>query len=285
MGSRRASLLCLLCACGLFAAGTAQADWKRDYDRGVKAAESGDWAEVESLMRSALASESEPDSRKRFQGTVIKPYVPHYFLGLAAYRQGRCAAAMNSWNNRASSAVVSGLSEFNAVQSQGVADCTRKLAAAAPPTPPVVVATAPPKPTQTTSKPAPPPVSKPVAQKPTAPANNKPTQVATTPPPAPKSAAPAPASLVSALEDYLAGRYQKVLQLDPGSIADGRSRAQAYLLRAAARFTQAELDDSGVQALALVRQDVRAARGANSGLSPDAVLFSPRFRELWQQAR
>jgi hypothetical protein len=76
-----------------------------------------------------------------------------------------------------------------------------------------------------------------------------------------------------------------VIQLDPSSLSDGRARAQAHLLRAAARFTLAQLGEGDAAALDLARRDVRAARAANAALTPDEVLFSPRFRNFWRDSR
>src|SRR5688500_14966891 len=105
-----------LAAAALCVASSAQADWKKDYDRGVKAAESGNWAEAESAMRAALAEDAKPDARKRFQGVVYKVYVPHHYAGLAAYRQGDCGEAMEFWNNAANASVVSGIAALNSAQ-------------------------------------------------------------------------------------------------------------------------------------------------------------------------
>lgn len=300
--SRALLSIALVCVLGTLPTRVAHADWKRDYDLGVRAVEAGKWAEAETLMRSALASESKPDARKRFQGTVVKAYVPHYYAGLAAYRQGRCEVAIQYWRNGDNAAVVAGLSDLNAVQSRGVADCTQKLAATQTAPAPVRMQAQTQAQTPTQSQPqkqsvvsttsTPGPGS--TAQRGT-PADKKPEPARTTSNPVAqvnKTATPsrtttirAPDALATAVDDYLAGRYQKVIQFDPAAVADGRSRAQAYLLRAAARFTQANLDDTGVQALAVVRQDVRAARAANANLTPDEVVFSPRFRELWKQTR
>src|SRR5688572_30820200 len=192
----------------LLAASAAQADWKKDYDRGVKAAESGDWAEAAGAMRAALAEDAEPNARKRFQGVVYKVYVPHHYAGLAAYRQGDCRTALEFWGNAANASVVSGIAALDAVQRRGVADCNAKLAATqAPPppattTPPVAtppVATTPSKPVATTTTPAKPPAATPA----------KPPEATPAKPPAP-AAGPAPAALVQSLEAFLAGRYSAV---------------------------------------------------------------------------
>ena len=268
-----AAVLCL-------AAGAAQADWKKDYDRGVKAAESGNWAEAASAMRAALAEDSEPNARKRFQGVVYKVYVPHHYAGLAAYRQGDCKTALDYWNNGANASVVSGIAALNSVQSKGIADCNTKLAAASKPTPPVATPTPQPpvvKPSEpvASTTPAKPPVTTPV--KPAEPPPTKPVA-----PPAP-SATPAPAALVGNVQKFIEGGYAAVAASDPNTFGDARSKAHGFLLRAAARHTLAGLGDA--PQLELAKADVRAARAANSALAPDEALFSPRFRAFWKETR
>ena len=253
----------------------AQADWKTDYDKGIKAMEAGQWDEAQRLFANAAREEGEPAERKPFQGVVRKLYVPHYYAGLASYRLGDCRAALDYWNHAATNAIVAGKGDMKGVQASGIADCNQKIAAASKPTTtptttPVV--TTPSKPVDKPVVVAPPP--KPVETKPVP-----------TPTPAPPSSAPAPAALVNAVESWIGGRYDAVAQLNPASLADGRSKAQGFLLRAAARHTQAELAGGDERQLELARQDVRSARAANSSLSPDETLFSPRFRAFWRATR
>lgn len=273
------------------AAAPVAADWKNDYDRGLKAAEAGQWAEAQRLFASAAREEPEPAERKLFQGVVRKFYAPHYYAGLAAYRQNDCKAALEYWNHGPTNALLAAKADLKGEQSRGLADCNQKLAAAStpPPTPPTT-------PPQTTGPTTSPPVAtvptpgKPPAQTPP----DKPVAVAPPPqpvpakptPPAPgPSATPAPAALAGAVEAWVTGRYEAVAQLNPASLADARSKAQAFLLRAAARHTQAELAGGDARALEQARQDIRAARQANASLGPDEILFSPKFRAFWRATR
>lgn len=275
---------------GALAAPDAQADWRKDYDRGLKAVEDGAWADAEAAFRSALNEDGQPNARKRFQGVVIKLYVPHYYAGLAAYRQGNCQRALDYWGNAASAAVVAGQAELNSVQSRATADCRTRLAATAAPAPaPVVAATKPP-----VSQVPPPPASTRPASTPTTstatPSPTKPSAIVTAPAkpaptpvePAKAAATPAPAALVTAVEAYLAGRYAAVVQVDPAGLPDARAKAQALLLRAASRYALSELGQDP-RLLEMARQDVRAARAASGTLTPDEVIFSPRFRAFWRQ--
>jgi hypothetical protein len=290
----------------------ASADWKRDYDRGTRAFEKQNWSEAEAAFRAALSEEPVPDARKRFQGVRTAVYVPHYYAGVAAWRQGACERAMQYWSNPASTAVVGGITKLDAEQERGVSDCRRKLASTAAPTPGATVATssAPTSASTAPSTPAPAATTsgKPSATSTTTPASTtKPATPAQTPPaaapprttpsapavaptkpvaaPAQSTSSPAPAPLVAAVEQYLGGQYATLLQLDPARLSDGRSRAQAHLLRAAAHHATGVLEGSLDAQLDAIRREIRSARAANASLQPDAALFSPRFRALWQQTR
>jgi hypothetical protein len=74
------------------------------------------------------------------------------------------------------------------------------------------------------------------------------------------------------------------VRLNPEAIADSRARFHAYLVRAAARFTLAEIGSDNAE-LDGARADARAARALDGRASPDAALFSPRFRTFFLESR
>lgn len=287
------SKLALAAAIGLaLFAGAARADWKKDYDRGLKAIEAGQWAEAEAAFRAALADDPEPNARKRFQGVVMKVYVPHHYAGVAAWRRGDCAAALEYWSHGPTSAVVATQAELAAVKSKGSAECNQKLAAASKPAPGAASTPAVSTPAVASTPAAPPPAAAPArppasAPAPTAakPAAPPPAVVAAPAKPESRPTAAAPAALVAAVEAYLAGKYAAVAQLDPAALADGRAKAQGFLLRAASRYTLAQLAEGDAAQLEQARRDVRAARSANASLAPDEAAFSPRFRAFWRETR
>lgn len=281
---RVASLLLLALAC---VATPALADWRKDYDLGLKALDEGRYADAGAAFRSALAEDPQPNARKRFQGVVVKLYVPHYYAAVSAWRQGDCAQALEFWGNAASAAVVAGQPELKATQDRGIAECTRTLAATgkpgsgtattqSPASQPVSSTTAGTTPSSTASSSQ----SRPQAstQPATQPTTTRPAQ--TTPSPA---AVPAPAALVTLVDAWLAGDYTRIARSDPATLPDARARAHGFLLRAAARHTLAGLGDEAQREAA--RADVRAARAASASLSPDETLFSPRFRAFWKETR
>ena len=70
----------------------------------------------------------------------------------------------------------------------------------------------------------------------------------------------------------------------PNAYSDAKAKSQAYLIRAAARQLQAEIEGSAA-GLEAARADVRALRELNPSLVPDAALFSPRFRSFYSATR
>lgn len=308
---RAESRLALALALAL-ASTPAFADWKRDYALGERAVRAEDWAEAEARFRQAAREEPAPSDRKRFEGVVFRDYAPQFWAGFAAWKQGECERAMDYWRDGANDpAVLAKIKDFKAQQDRAMAECSRQLAAntpapapAQPPaaaTPPVADVPTPARPAQPAGTPASTgqapsqaaPVAPTVASTSTSRPAPQPATTAPAPTPAstgtPATAAPAasaaPALLVGTVEAWLAGRSAEVLRADPTSVADGRARAQLHLFRAAARHAEAELVEGDDSRFDAAREDVRAARRALATLSPDATLFSPRFRSFWQQTR
>ena len=260
---------------------SAQADWRRDYGFGQQAAEKGNWAEAESLMRSAQAEEPGAALRKRMQGTRFEVYVPRHYAGFAAYKQGACPRALDYFNDAATRDVVAQVAELAAQEQQvrracggadnNVADTGKPPAPANPPAVKPTVADnskppeAPPKPV------APPPAVVIAPPKPT----TAPPQAPVTVPPATRTAAPA--ALRTIVGQFLAGNYEAALRAGDAGLPDPRSRALLLLVRAAAGYTYADLKGGDASAVARAEQDVRASRRLVR-IDPDPILFSPKVR-------
>jgi hypothetical protein len=89
---RRIVRLGLVLAWATAAAG--RADAPASYKDGVRAADFGDWGQVADTMRQAIAEQPRSTGENvRIYGMQMAPYVPHYYLGLALYRQGDFAGA------------------------------------------------------------------------------------------------------------------------------------------------------------------------------------------------
>ncbi len=164
MRTSPAPLLLLLLLVPLAAFG----DYKSDYREGVVAAERQDWAKVESQMRRAIAEQPAPDpqARIRMYGQRFVPYVPYFYLGLAAFSRGDCATAVALFEDSRHAGALNGLREAER-QAMMLRSCRAKLGTAVATTPPAT----PPAATPPTAAPSPPPrtpATAPAASPPTA---------------------------------------------------------------------------------------------------------------------
>jgi hypothetical protein len=291
----------------------AQANFREAYARGKEAAANSRWSEVEARMREAIAAEPNPQARVRIYGMRFEPYVPQYFLGLAAYRQGNCAEAQRQWTHAATAAILGGDPTLKGVVEQGLADCAKRQPQLAqqpaqqPVQPPVrqPAAPGPAAPAPATTSPAAPPPAQPatrpgVAQQPVTqqpvtqqPVTQQPvTQQSRPPTPAPAQATTAPAAssappaLVAALDAWIAGRIEPSANLDLAPFTDNRARFHALLVRSAARHALSQAGgERGEALLAAAQADIRAARALAPTQAPDPALFSPRYRRLFDATR
>jgi hypothetical protein len=271
----------------------ARADFKRSYTDGLEAVRDGRWAEVQGKMNQALSEEATPIAKMKLYGMRFEPYVPRYYLGLAAYRQGNCAEALRQWRDPATQGIVQANPTLSGLAEAGTRDCERKVADTTPPaTTPSTTPTTPS--TSPSTTPSTTPVTQPVAQTPprTTPSTTPTTQpVAQTPPrTVPSATTPAtstaPAALSQALDDYLGGRFDVAGRLDINQFKDNRARFHALVVRAAARHVLAQVQGAaGAANLAAAQADIRAAKALGLNLTPDRVAFSPRFLALFAQTR
>jgi len=273
----RGSLLVALLAMSA----NAHADWRRDYGFGQQAIDKGNWAEAETLMRSAQSEEPTASLRKRMQGTRFEVYVPRYYAGLAAFKQGSCARALDYFNDAATRDVVAQVADLAAQAQQvrhscggsenAVADNGKPPAPSAPPDKQVANSDAGKAP-ESPQKPPPPPVALVVT----------PAKPILAPPPAPVVTATAthqsaPAALRAIVGQFMAGNYQAALRSSEAGAPDARSRALLLLVRAAAGFTYADLKGGDASMVARAEQDVRASHQL-ARVEPDPILFSPKMR-------
>ncbi len=271
----------------LLAASPVLSDYKDSYSRGLEAAKDGDWTAVRQRMQEAIQDNPTAAQRVRLYGQRWEPYVPQFYLGLAAFKQGDCATALAQWRSSANSGVIGSVPNLKAEQDRSTAACDTRVAQQPKPEPPK---TDPRPDTGTTTPVTPDGGREPPKPSPPKPEPPKPEPAKTDPPKAPPKpvetplAQRVPAALLEAFRNYLGGRYAEVARINPDSFSDARSRSQAYLIRAAARQIQAEIDNSAA-GLDAARADIRAVRAASPSLVPDPALFSPRFRSLYSATR
>jgi hypothetical protein len=266
------------------AAGTAQADWRRDYEFGQQAFEKGNWGEAEKLMRSAQSQEPGAAVRKRFQGTQFQLYAPAHFAAVAAYKQGACSRALDYFNDASTRTVTAQVPALASEQQEVERACGGQVAAAPNTEPPRTTSPVPPavKPPATTvdtrTAVAEPP--KPVPNTGTRPATTVPVAPTPTPPvaaPATATQTAAPTALRAGIGAFLAGDYEAAMRVNDAVVSDARSRALLLLVRAAAGFTRAELKGGDAVMVARAETDVRSSRRL-ARIDPDPTLFSPKVR-------
>jgi hypothetical protein len=248
----------------------------RAYARGQEAAADANWAGVEREMQQALAGNPVPKVRVKLYGQRFAPYVPQYYLGLAAYRQKDCETAMRWFGDGAAAPVIAQIAEFKGVADAARSDCAARLAATKPQ--PAKPAAEPPAAT-VIAAPAKPMPDKPVVQ---APPPARPMPPATTPEPAKPAV---PAALQSALQQWLSGRYREVVSASTAGL-QGKALAHLHMLRAAAYFGQSEIDaDNSASLRDSAAKEIRNARGVLPAIVPDAGFHSPRFRAFFAGVR
>ena len=112
---------------------TVFADYKSDFAEGVVAAERQNWANVRSTMQRALAEQPTPSASTRIQGVA---YLPKFYLGLAAWNEKDCVAAIRYLEDPATVAAMRGLKEASR-QALMLRTCRARLAAQEAPKDPV----------------------------------------------------------------------------------------------------------------------------------------------------
>lgn len=272
-------IICRFAFALLGIAGAAHADFKDDYAHGVRAYEDGDLSAAQKWLQEALDAHSEPAARMRLYGTIFKPYIPQHYLGLIALKRGDCATVRAQWSSSDNRQILLQLPDIAAEEEKAGAACSTavaKVEVKPPPPPekpaeaPKTVAIAPPP--KVVPPPPPPPPKPPAVEKP-----------AVEKAPVAEKGGP-PDMLVQAFDQYLAGRYVEVARINADAYSDMHARFHAYLVRAAAKYTQARL--AGDEAmLASAKADAAAARAIDARTTPDATLFSPAFREFYANAK
>jgi hypothetical protein len=118
--------VCFSLASALALAGAIRADYPESFKAGIRAKDFGRWYEVASAMRQAIAQQSRATGENvRIYGNRVEPYIPHYFLGLALFRQGDWAAAAEAFQEAQKQGTTRGLYHYRMGFYQEV--CSRHL--------------------------------------------------------------------------------------------------------------------------------------------------------------
>ncbi len=107
-----------LAAAAIFALGlgAASADYRASYEKGIKAIDNKDWSGAIDALRVAVDQKSVEGERILIYGMRFKPYLPHYYLGLAYFNTGDCQAAMKAWAESERQGAVREMAEYKTLQ-------------------------------------------------------------------------------------------------------------------------------------------------------------------------
>jgi hypothetical protein len=106
-----------LAAAALFAlVAVASADYRASFEKGIKAIDNKDWSGAIEALRGAVAEKSAEGERVLIYGMRYKPYLPHYYLGLAYFNTGNCEAAVKAWAESERQGPVREAAEYKTLQ-------------------------------------------------------------------------------------------------------------------------------------------------------------------------
>ena len=73
--------------------------WRKpeEFKTAIRAQDQGQWQTSVELIRLAIQKQPEDGKRVRISGNRYRSYLPHFYLGLALYKQGDCAGALKEW--------------------------------------------------------------------------------------------------------------------------------------------------------------------------------------------
>jgi hypothetical protein len=118
-------LVCLVCG------GTARADYKENYRKGIEAVDKGNWPEAARRMREAIAEQPQEGEKLKLYGMRFETYLPQYYLGLALFNSQDCAGASAAFQASETQGAVQKTSQYKTLKSDQ-ADCQKRLAQAGP---------------------------------------------------------------------------------------------------------------------------------------------------------
>jgi hypothetical protein len=122
------------------------------YRDGLTAIEKGHWDEAAAHMRAAIAAKPGEGGKVKLYGMRFEDYLPHYYLGLALFKAGDCAGALEAWKTSESQGAVNKTGKAKDL-ARDRQECQTRVAQA-PPKPPAQV---PVVPTPGSRPPTPPP--------------------------------------------------------------------------------------------------------------------------------
>lgn len=104
--------------------------YPEEFKAAIQAQDQNQWEKSAELLRQALEAQPEEDGgRVRLYGTRYSSYLPHYYLGLALYKQGKCEDARKQWETSLILGFVQKTGEYEVLLTNQ-ADCKTREASA-----------------------------------------------------------------------------------------------------------------------------------------------------------
>jgi hypothetical protein len=291
-------------------------DYEAQFVNGIKAMDRGSWSEAIAYFRAAIAARPREGTGAevvQIYGMRTRPYLPHYYLGVAYANFSNCDAALEQFAESEQQGAIQKSGEYKTLlrlreKCRGSASrvATRGPVEIAPPPKPIAVVQAPPTAVAlpSTRIPFPSPTENGSAAKALPDASTElrpvvpsplPKDMSTriksassrpgaTPPPPIAGAVPLP--LLEGASAYFWGDYARAVRTLE-SIPDFKDRhavAEARLIRSAARYALFVIGgrkDSEMEQRA--RRDVSDCRRLDPQVSPNRKVFSPRFVKFFAQ--
>jgi len=91
-------------------------DYKSDYKNALQALEKTDYEKARDLLTGAIAVNNIEQLKLRFTGMHFGTYLPHYHLGMIAFLDYDCVAAMKHWDTSLRQKVIQQASEYQYLQ-------------------------------------------------------------------------------------------------------------------------------------------------------------------------
>jgi hypothetical protein len=131
--NRGAVVLLVLCSVsvGTPAGGQSTTDVFKDFKAAIKAQDRRNWKGSVDLLRKSLATRPENGQAVRLYGSRYRSYLPHFYLGLAFYKQDDCAGALREWDLCRQAGAVQTTVEYDSLLTYQV-ECRARLSRGAP---------------------------------------------------------------------------------------------------------------------------------------------------------
>ncbi len=94
--------------------------YPEEFTKAIQAQDQKDWARSAEFLREALKRQPEDGVRVKIYGTRFQSYLPHYYRGLALFKQNLCSEALQEWDQSLKLGFVQKAPEYEALLKNSV---------------------------------------------------------------------------------------------------------------------------------------------------------------------